>query len=662
MNVNTGDIIQYQSSLYLSGEYIVEHAGIKAGYLRVAKSRANNGASASWTNVELHNKSYFKYADIPANTRCNLPTRDNLQQLAVRYDSDVVSLINVAKEDTYKMFMGLYGNDQELATAAAIIHEANKYVINQKILFTKSAFFDELAEELRLQEMKYLPKTWRTIRDKVQEYHTGITITKIVFAKNQGNKHNAQFANNDTIQSWLITFLESQKNYSAAYIFRKVRRMSMQEGIKAPSLRWVSSFMANPETQYLVHQRYGSGSRFNNKYRPYTPFKTAVFAGDCWQIDGTRVNIIDHKGTYINKQGKKVTGQKFLYVFAVRDVMSGSILGWEYCYQESADAVINALAMAVRTTGYLPYELVYDRFPGYNTDQWQTLETYIRSIGTKMTIAYSADGKPHIERWWGTLQDVFMMDSDLYYGQGIKSTRRHAHRSKEYLQSMRQWATKNHFNYDDACRETDKIIDSYLNTPFSEYSTKFRSIDQSPIQLHDESDKPNTYPVADHDWCFLFGLKKQVSVSNYMIHTQIDNAHYYYGIDDCDVIAKYTGVKLNNCFDYEDLSTVHLYDGDEYVGSFAEIKPAQQYGADKDMRAVGKMNHIASKVKADRKNRRAAIKQKEVVLEGGSEASEMDMMLGGVIPKYYFESSESAFLSEEWNEEEDIVITAKHQY
>ena len=665
MNINTGDIISYKSSLYLSQEYIIDQTGINAGYLRVAKCRAKKGTSKSWQNVELFNRAYFKYTDIPASSKCNLPTRDNLQSLAIKYDTDIVSLINAAKEETKKRFLGMYKNDTDLAVAAAIIHEASKYVTNNKVSFSKSAFFTELAEEIRLNELKHLPKTWRNLRDKIEEYHNNSLISDVIFAKNIGNNNRAKFANDETIKAWLITFIESQKNYSAAYIHRKIKQMSLQTDIDAPSIRWVSNFMADPETQYLTQQRYGSGSRFNRKYIPSVPTKTAVFAGDCWQIDGTRVNIIDHKGTYINRQGKKVTGQKFLYIVAVRDVMSGNILGWEYCYEESADAVINALAMAVRNTGYLPYEFVYDRFPGHNTEDWQNIEQYMQDKGTKMTLAYKADGKANIERWWGTLQDVFMMDSDLYYGQGIKSTRRHAHRSKEYVQAMRQWATKNSFDYDDACRETDNIMNSYLNTPFSDYSRKFKSIDQSPVQLHEESDKPNTYPITDYEWCFLFGLKKQVSISNYMIHTQIDNAQYYYGIDDCDVIAKYTGVKLTNCFDCEDLNTVHLFDGEVYVGSFAGIEPAQQFGPNKDMRAVGKLKAIATKVDTDRKAKRAKIKDKELEVameqETDHDVSEMNMMQGGMLAKHSYEANETAFLLEEWDEG-DVVVTAKHQY
>lgn len=661
--MKTGDIINYNSDIYLSQDYILEHAGVNYDYLRVAKSRANKGTSKVWLHTELFNKPYFEYSKLPIATKNNLPTKQNLQNLAISYNNDIISIIKTAKEDTINSFLKIYGKNEDLAISAAILHESNKYIINNNISFSKSAFFEKLANEIDIHQIKYLPKTWRNLRDKIESYTTGTPITDIIGEKNKGNQNRTKHANNEVLKSWLVDLLESQKNYSAAYIFRQIRRMSIQHGMtNYPSVRWISDYMNKPETQYITQQRYGVNSRFNQKYRAYVPTQSALFAGDCWQIDGTRVNIIDHKGTYINKAGKKVTGQKFLYIIAVRDVMSGMVLGWEYCYEESVTAVINALAMAVRTAGYLPYEFIYDRFPGHNTAEWQRVETYMRIAGTIMTVSHEANRKAHIERWWDTLQNVFMMDSDLYYGEGIKSTRRYAHRSKEYVASMRKWANDNKFSYDDACKETDDIVCRYLNTPLSEYSTKFSKIEQSPVQLHADSDRPNTYEITDYTWCFLFGLNKQVSISNYMIHTQIDNVHHYYGVDDCDVIEKYTGVKLINCFDYEDFGTVHLFDGDDYIGSFNEITPAQRFGPNKDMRAVGKLKSIAEKVKADQSSKRAKIKDAELA-EVDEDFSEVSMMQGGIMQKHSYESAESAYLLNDWqNEDEEIVITAKNQY
>ncbi|NDV96473.1 transposase, partial [Dysgonomonas sp. 521] len=463
-NMKTSDIINYNSQLYISQDYILDNTGMSKGYLRKAKCLANKGAY-SWTHQDILNACYFSYNNLPATVQSKLLPLAQLIEYAKETSDDSTAIVAAARQSSYTKFLPAF-KKQDIATSAAIIHEASLYIAMNNISFSKSAFFEKLANEIDIQQIKYLPKTWRNLRDKIQAYASGTPITDIIKEKNKGNRNRAKHVNNDILKSWLVGLIESQKNYSAAYIFRQIRRMSVQHGMTDfPSVRWISDYLTLPEMQYITQQRYGANSRFNHKYRAYVPTQSALFAGDCWQIDGTRVNIIDHRATYINKDGKKVTGQKFLYIIAVRDVMSGMVLGWEYCYEESATAVINALAMAVRTAGYLPYEFIYDRFPGHNSAEWQRIETYMRIAGTIMTVTHKADGKPHIERWWDTLQNVFMMDSDLYYGEGIKSTRRYAHRSKEYVASMRKWATDNKFNYDDACRETDNIVCRYLNTP-----------------------------------------------------------------------------------------------------------------------------------------------------------------------------------------------------
>lgn len=674
--VNSGDIINYQSEIWLSQEFILKQTGVSYDYLRVAKVRANQG-SASWKHADLMNRCYFSYSTLPRNAANKLDQPTVLLSYATEYHDDISNIVTAALYTRFKMFLA-YNMPHDVAKSAAVIHEAHAYCKLNGISYSKSQFFERLASEVELQGLKYLPKSWRNLRDKVRDYSTGTPIKELVTVKNEGNHNREMFANNDLIKGWLTELSDSQKNFSYAYMYRKIRTICEQEGItNIPSPRWVSDYASSPEMKFLVQQRYGANSRFNHQYRNYTPTQSALFAGDCWDLDGTRVNIIDHHGTWIDKSGKKVSGQKFLYIIAVRDVMSGDVLGYEYCYEESAQAVINALAMAVRNTGYLPYELRYDRFPGYNSEDWAWVENGLQRAGVVMTQTVKAEGKAGIERWWGTLQSVFMMDSDLYYGEGVKSTRRSAHRSKEYVTKMRQQALQRGFNFDDACRETDKIIASYTNTPFSAYSTKFKAISQSPAQLHLESDKPNTFAVEHHQYCYLFGLRKEVSIRNNMILTQIENATFYYGIDDCEIIEKYTGVKLLNCFDFEDLDKVHLYEGEAYLGTFSQITPAQQFGPNKDMRAVGKVKAIAEKVKGHRATKMADINAKtntatEILHEinavvetqclASSVSPEVGILLSGRLSKPDYEAAETAYLNEQWNEEEDVEINVRNQY
>lgn len=677
--INSGDIVNYQSDIWLSQEYILKHCGISNEYLRVAKTRAKSGKTQSWQHTQILNRCYFSYSALPRTAGNRLPSLNELINNASEVHNDVRTIITAATISRYKLYTSAMS--PELAKAAAVIHEASIFVKQNGISYSKSPFFERLATEIEVSGLKYLPTTWRNLRDKIRDFAAGTSMTELVKAKNEGNQNRVLYANNELIQGWIVEMADSQKNYSYAFMWRKLQTICAQYQITTvPSQRWVSDFLAQPKTQYLIEQRYGANTRFNHKYRGYTPTESALFAGDCWDIDGTRVNIIDHRGTWTDpKTGKKLHGQKFLYIIGVRDVMSGMVLGYEYCYEESAQAVINALAMAVNNTGYLPYELRYDRFPGHNTAEWQYVESAMQRMGVITTQTVKAEGKAHVERWWGTLQSVFMMESDYYYGEGVKSTRRSAHRSKEYVTAMRQQAMKAGFDFDAATRETDRILDGYISTKLSSYSRKYAKIDKSPLQLHDESDKPNVFEVEDHTQAYLFGLRKGVSIRNNMIQTQIDNATFYYGIDDVEVIERYTGVKLTNCFDLNDLDRVHLYDGETYLGTFCQVTPAQQYGPDKDMRAVGKLKAINEQVKTHRAAKKSELNRAKIELEQAADEvratlsgcpddepesvpGEIGILQSGRIRKHDYEASETAYLREEWGDEEEVKINIRNQY
>jgi len=659
--LNSADIIKYNNDLWLSQDYIID-SGVKYDYLRVAKTRANKGAK-SWTYETIANRCYFKYSALPRTATAKLPEPGTLAANAVTVENDIVSLVSKALYSSFKVF--LKGMSDDEARSAAIIHEASIYVRNNNISFSKSLFFEQLCAEIKLHSLKYLPVSWRNLRDKVQAYSEGTHIGQLVYAKNRGNENHAMFTNNDIVLNWLLDLAKSEHNYTAAMVSRKLTRKCIQESIsKIPSPRWVSDWMGKPESQFLISQRFGANSRHNAKYRSYVPTLGALYAGDCWELDGTRVNIIDHKAV-VMKDGKKVTTNEFLYIVAVRDVMSGHILGWEYCHNESAEVITNALAMAVRNAGYLPYEFRYDKFPGHDTSDWMFIENSLSRMGVVMTQTTKAEGKAHIERWWGTLQTVFMSESDLYYGEGVKSSRKYAHRSKDYVAKMRSWASKNKFNFDDASRVTNKILEAWSSTPYSAWSTKFKAIDKSPLELHNECSRPYTIEISHPKFCYLFGIRKEVSIRNFMILTQIDNATYYYGIDDCEVAEKYTGVKTINCFDPENFDKVHMFLGENYLGSFDRITPAQQYGPNKDMRAVGKMKAISEKMKNHRDAKISKLQESEYEYseEPVTVTSETGILLGHKVAKRDYEAAESKFLQSEWEDEgEGLKINVRNKY
>ncbi|MDR1865969.1 MAG: hypothetical protein LBR08_10415 [Bacteroidales bacterium] len=695
---SAGDIINWNAGLWVSQDYVLRTTEVSGGYLGVAGTRARRAASParSWHHETVGGRRYFMYSSLPARYSAQLPDYADLARQAVRLQGDAEAIVSEAVAGGYKLHLDAFreGNDdarmKRMATSAAILCGMKAYIDTRGLSYKKSDFFRKMANELSINHVKYLPKTWRGLRDKVEAYAAGAALNEVVRTKNLGNRNAARFKNNPLIVGWVCDLAGSQKNYSGAQIYRNLVRQCQASGLsKIPSMRWINYFLSSPKTKNLIKDRYGAGSRHNCNYRGNTPMQKAPNAGDCWEIDGTRVNIIDHAAVETDAGGKRRHVHKYLYIVVVRDVMSGLPVGWEYCHVESSSAVISALAMAVRNTGYLPCELVHDRFPGHNTDEWQWVECELRRRGIIMTVAHKAEGKAGVERWFGTLQDVFMSENEKYYGQGVKSTRRHAHRTPEYIAEMQRKATKNGFDFDAACRETDAILHNHNNRPYSAYSKKFKHISESPQQLHDMSERPNAFDVADHEYCYLFGLKRGISIRNYMITAEIDRQTHYYGIDDCDVTALYTGVKLLCCFDREDRSRVHVYNGENYVGTFNEITPAQRYGPDRDMRAVGKIRKIVADNEAYRARELAEIaarkRQAEASLPpppspspngacpGVQSGSEAALLMGALIGKHEHEAAETAFLNEtlpaaspqnsgDSDEEEDLFINVNRQY
>ncbi len=662
----SGDIINWNGEIWLSQEFILKHVEVGYNYLRVAKTRASQGGQ-SWKHAEIDSRVYFSYSTLPRTAANKLDPPGALLPYAKERHDDIANIVTVALYNHSRNFGTL---PPEVAKSAAVIHEAHVYCKQNGISYSKSSFFEHLATEVELQGLKYLPRTWRNLRDKVRGYELGMPIHELISPKNEGNQNRAVFANNDLIKGWLVELAESRKNFSYAHIHRKIGLICAQYCIASvPSQRWVTDYLNRADTKFLVQRRYGENTRFNCHYRTYVPTQSALFAGDCWEMDGTRVNITEHGVRVVGKDGKTKTEYRSLYIVAVRDVMSGMVLGWEYCYTESEQVINNAIAMAVRTAGHLPYELRYDRFPGHTTEAWANTKNNLQRAGVIMTQTSVAEGKAHIERWWGMMQSIIMMESDLYYGEGIRSSRRSAHRAKEYIANLRKWAVREGFDFDAAAAATDSMINSWNDRPYNTYSRKHKDITQSPAQLHNKSDKPNTYPIAMHKYCWMFGIRKEVSIRNHMIMTQIDNATYYYGIDDVAIIERYTGIKLTNCFDPEDFGTVHLYQDETYLGTFSRIEPAQQYGPDKDMRAVGKLKAIAEKVKNHRKAKLSDIgTRKETCIAIVDEmagthvgavpcgcpehaGSESSVLSSGRIPKSDYEAAETACLHEHWGTE-----------
>jgi len=323
-------------------------------------------------------------------------------------------------------YVAKYGNQKgkDLASAAATLDAIVHWIKQEEINVKKNQFFESVALSVSSLDIRYLPTNWRRLKEKILEALSGVDVTQIIVPPRLGN-NNASRNFEGIIPSMVYAMRATGYNFTNAHIIRRVSLICELTERKAPSKSWFEQLLAKQETKVLTAVgRYGTNSRKAQTFKSYNPIAGAVFAGDAWQMDGTRINMVGW-----NEDGKS----HFLYVVAVRDVMSGACIGVSFGEVEDRYMYINALKMAVQKAGYLPYNLVLDKFPGHNTEEWINVTEKLKNKGVQVQYTAKATGKAQVERWFGTLQTVFMMQSNYYYGEGIMSKRPYAHRSVEVL-------------------------------------------------------------------------------------------------------------------------------------------------------------------------------------------------------------------------------------
>jgi hypothetical protein len=605
----------------------------------------------SWRWGKAFGQFYYAYDNIPEKQPTNylgqLPSRLKLIEMSKQLQATEVTpletFFNQYIEQHYHTLLPYYADctktqQVNLAKAATLCMAAVLYKEQFGIDTSKSGFFKDISSFISANDFKYLPKNYRNLKSLINggRFTTSQQAAGEIKLPRAGNSNAAAHCNDDEIQSWLLELRKEGRNYTDSHIIRKVEWMCKVTEKRIPSYRWMQDFLSQHNTRWLTGpERFGEKGRHGQQYRGYIPFQNALHAGDCWQVDGTRVNFIDFQ-----LNGKNV----FLYIVAVRDVHSGDILGYSFDISENRWVVHNALKMAVEQTGYLPYQLSMDRFPGHNTEEMTALFDDLKNRGVKVTFMHKATGKASLERWFSTNQQVFMQASNYYYGEGIQSRNKFAHRSKEQLKKMRQEAKKDGWNFDTAVNEACKTIEAYRSTKLSHYSRKFSYVEQSPAELHIASEKPNIIALETHQIVYLFGLRTQRKFTGEgLLNIDIQSYPFSFRCQDPEVVSKYDRVTI--CYDLEDLTQVHLYEITDrplkkYLGTAQEVS-VQIYGPNPQW---GKFNEQQAIIRSLNDERQRQLSMKMAV------GSEVTVLLQGEISKGEYETAETAILVNQFNE------------
>jgi hypothetical protein len=627
----------------------------------------------SWKGIKIKGSFYYLYQSIPNQSpthyRLQLPDEQTLRQMAksgkrAAPTEGVKREIERAKTTEFARFMPQYAEfkpEQQtaLAKAAAVVAAITEYIVANTVPLNKGWFWEELQRIFEADPVRYVPTNNRRLKDKFSEILRGgdvptdsanvsdapKSITQAVYLPRQHNTNAVRY-DDPQVLGWLLQLRKLGRNQSNATIIRDVRELCIFHEKKVPSDGWFSAELADWQTKLLTKERHGDGvhgQRFRSPIRVETP----DYVGDAWEVDGTRINLLSWKESETvvkDGQPKTVTREKHLFAVVLFEVRSQYPLGWAFGLNEDHKMYQEALEMAVETAGYLPYELVYDRFPGHDSEGWQTTKRRLIQAGVKVTMTSNAEGKPHIERWISTLQACFMDRSPFYYGEGVKSRRSYAHRETAWLSKRKKDAHRDGWSAAKAIQETERIFEAFSTTPFSEWSKKYKAIKRSPKAVHDDSLKPNGIVPPAHQTALIVGESKRLQVyGNGLLQTIIDGRDYQFDIADEQVWLTHPSVLM--VFYPDDLQKVWVFEveTERYLGEAFLVEKAKRYGPDADLSTLGKRRSEVNRRENVVKERFAA-----KVATVTEDFVEDTFLLIGKVGKHDAEANETAFLNTQY--------------
>lgn len=552
----------------------------------------------------------------------------------------------------YKGYLGFYEACTEvqakgLAVYCSILSGVVSEVREGRLNINKSMDLLPICELAKDYKLPYVAKNWRILQRKVMPVLHGEQLVNEVVQLPRSGKNNpyvGKFKVDEELMSWMLDLRSRTSNNPNVYVQRKISMLCELVGKKCPSHSWMAQKMADSEFRRKCFSMSASATRHGLKYRLYTPFKGALHAGDAWEMDGTRVNFASFK----HANGRR----GFLYIVAVRDVYSGDILGVSFALKEDSRMYREALGMAVKTSGYFPYEVVFDRFPGHNSEQWKALQGAVAHKGlSKFRYTEKAEGKARWERWWATLQTVFMEDSEYYYGEGILASRAHSRKHEKYLKLLTKKLEDKEFT--DVWQEAWSVITGYRHTPLNKYRRdKKAKVVHSAYDLHRLSERPATKDADELNIAWLFWEKTVLQIRGNVLKKEHKGAVLYYKLWSWEQWKGEEAVVL--AYDPLNMKKAYVFkENGELIEEVSEWIPPVTYGPDADWETAGK--EIAKQ-----KALKAQIHQEALLeIEKGRKAMNyideetgelctvsIEQMGSGLWDKYKKEDAETAYLLE----------------
>jgi hypothetical protein len=525
----------------------------------------------------------------------------------------LLDMVEKVCEDGYKLRLGLWPGatlrqQRCLARAAGVVqvladwyrmHEGGNWRTYEPVVQV-GAWLSQKKVRKDYFYQKYLPTNPARLKEKVVAYALKKQpIEQVIYVPRKGNAGPHSKLRDAWWESVALNLKLSGRLQNDRACYRRVVNLAPAWGKGCPSESTLTAFLR--KTRLLTAEKqYDLNNKLRQRHRSSAPLARAEAADDCWEMDGTRAQLVGHvvkdaDGKPLrDKRGKIVT--KSLYQVAVRDVYSGAYLGYWYGYAESEHAYRSALKMAVEVTGRLPVELRYDSFPGSNSKGWEYLaggvggdglpyEGALTRAGVRLTCTSSATGKAAAERGFYTLQQVFEGEHAAYLGQGIRAGTANARPTEVYIARAWKQLLQGGWDYDQAWMAHAEIMATYNDTPYSAYSKRYKDIEQSPWDRYQDGQEGSEgKAVGAGEVALLFWEARLVGVRQNCIEFVVRGERKRYDIpaEEFDTILypyQQPGVQLTVRHDPWDYRTVLVFSPQgELLAELTEQKAIQLHG------------------------------------------------------------------------------------
>ena len=556
--------------------------GIPLKSLEMGCYRYRKGLSSSWSNrIDSTGVRVVELDSIPLKTRQKYGVPSGLEFMAQniveqsnqnykeeyeQYEKEI--LYNSYTVD-YLQYLPLYSQryaynkktqlantkqsakDHAFWVAMVEVTGSAEHTIHGKLI-TGYTYYKELKKQLiltvKIDSINYFKKYVKDVRTALKN-DTGITdiiadnSKKLRETKKTGDLHKAL----------VLQILSNPKRLAYRVTADLVNHHCQIEGFPTISESWIKKLMATDNTFKTAVDKCRYGKKyFNDNILPHQVRIITPYPANVWMIDGTPIQFFCWNATR--------TKQIRLYLFAVIDVCSRKIVGFDISYSEDKFSVMNALKMAVLSEGHLPAEIVSDNFSANKTEEIKEIKTLMEKIGTIWRLARvgNAQDKSYIERFFGAFQSVECALYDDYIGEGMGSTRLNSKPNQEYQAKIAKMETL-----------SEKEMKYRIAKMIAKYNERSSDKKQSPNEVYKMA-QPNAKELDAFGVALLFWKKTSYTVKRGMVKITVRKQEYNFEVYNHKNKMQLQGKKVTVRYDEHDLDSVLLFD--EFDVAICECK------------------------------------------------------------------------------------------